>query len=62
MKKHLVLIVVACITVIAVFFYLAQVNKGDINSQKRAQIKIASQLASKGTNLNTGIISEINYK
>lgn len=62
MKKHLVLIVVACITVIAVFFYLSQVNKGDVNSQNRAQIKIASQLASKGMQLNTGIISEINYK
>lgn len=46
MKKHLVLIVVACITVVAIFVYLAQINKGDINSQNRTQIKIASPLAS----------------
>ncbi|MBC6298079.1 hypothetical protein HCJ45_13265 [Listeria sp. FSL L7-1517] len=61
MKKHFVLIVVACITVVVIFVYLAQINKGKINSQNRAQVKIASQLTSIDDQRNTVIISELNY-
>ncbi|EAE5270356.1 hypothetical protein E1U65_04065, partial [Listeria monocytogenes] len=45
MKKHIVLIVVACITVIAVFMYIVQINNSELKYQNRAQIKIASQMA-----------------
>ncbi|HFK0594434.1 TPA: hypothetical protein ACGXOK_001955, partial [Listeria monocytogenes] len=30
MKKHIVLIVVACITVIAVFMYIVQINNSEL--------------------------------
>ncbi|MDT0050634.1 hypothetical protein QJV38_12655 [Listeria cossartiae subsp. cayugensis] len=62
MKKHIVLIVVACITVIAVFMYIVQVNNSELKYQNRAQIKIASQMASEAELGNSCIISEITYK
>ncbi|EAA0092756.1 hypothetical protein ACU8IW_002590 [Listeria innocua] len=61
MKKHIVLIVVACITVIAVFMYIIQVNSSELKYQNRAQIKIASQLASQEDSGENSIISEVNY-
>ncbi|EFR86804.1 hypothetical protein [Listeria marthii] len=62
MKKHIVLIVVACITVIAVFMYIVQVNNSELKYQNRAQIKIASQMASEDELGNSCIVSEITYK
>ncbi|WP_187999417.1 hypothetical protein [Listeria marthii] len=62
MKKHIVLIVVACITVIAVFMYIVQVNNSELKYQNRAQIKIASQMASEDELENSCIVSEITYK
>ncbi|MBC2001891.1 hypothetical protein [Listeria marthii] len=62
MKKHIVLIVVACITVIAVFMYIIQVNNSELKYQNRAQIKIASQMASEDELENSCIVSEITYK
>ncbi|MBC1572320.1 hypothetical protein HCJ25_11655 [Listeria sp. FSL L7-1426] len=62
MKKHIVLIVVACITVIAVFMYIVQVNNSELKYQNRAQIKIASQMASEDEMGDRCIVSEITYK
>ncbi|MBC1376634.1 hypothetical protein HCB45_07250 [Listeria sp. FSL L7-0091] len=62
MKKHIVLIVVACITVIAVFMYIIQVNSSELKYQNRAQIKIASQLASHGYLGENSINNKLNYK
>ncbi|MBC1323858.1 hypothetical protein HB961_12830 [Listeria welshimeri] len=62
MKKQIVLIVVACITVIAIFMYIAQVNNSEFKYQNRAQIKIASQTVDQQDLGNINIISEINYK
>lgn len=62
MKKHIVLIVVACITVIAVFMYIVQVNNSELKYQNRAQIKIASQMASEDEMGDNRIISEITYR
>lgn len=62
MKKHIVLIVVACITVIAVFMYIVQINNSELKYQNRAQIKIASQMASHNEQTDNSIVSEITYK
>ncbi|EAF2257077.1 hypothetical protein CNY71_08660 [Listeria monocytogenes] len=62
MKKHIVLIVVACITVIAVFMYIVQINNSELKYQKKAQIKIASQMANQVEQTNSSILSEITYK
>ncbi|ECB9582273.1 hypothetical protein FLR18_12470 [Listeria monocytogenes] len=62
MKKHIVLIVVACITVIAVFMYIVQINNSELKCQKKAQIKIASQMANQVEQTNSSILSEITYK
>ncbi|EHD6846392.1 hypothetical protein JQP30_002450 [Listeria monocytogenes] len=62
MKKHIVLIVVACITVIAVFMYIVQINNSELKYQKKAQIKIASQMANQVEQTNSSILSGITYK
>ncbi|EAD5566234.1 hypothetical protein AK24_03035 [Listeria monocytogenes] len=62
MKKHIVLIAVACITVIAVFMYIVQINNSELKYQKKVQIKIASQMANQVEQTNSSIISEITYK
>ncbi|EPS0857258.1 hypothetical protein ACVBH5_002792 [Listeria monocytogenes] len=62
MKKHIVLIAVACITVIAVFMYIVQINNSELKYQKKAQIKIASQMANQVEQTNISILSEITYK
>ncbi|EAF0292403.1 hypothetical protein CDP41_10345 [Listeria monocytogenes] len=62
MKKHIVLIAVACITVITVFMYIVQINNSELKYQKKAQIKIASQMANQVEQTNSSIISEITYK
>ncbi|MEN0711933.1 hypothetical protein AAHQ61_08975 [Listeria monocytogenes] len=62
MKKHIVLIVVACITVIAVFMHIVQINNSELKYQNRAQIKIASQMANQNEQTDNSIVSEITYK
>ncbi|MBE8219659.1 hypothetical protein IQA83_19500, partial [Leptospira borgpetersenii serovar Ballum] len=44
------------------FMYIGQINNSELKYQKKAQIKIASQMANQVEQTNSSILSEITYK